>query len=80
MEIKIWGIIEGPTSIEEFDEDYDVPYGSQYYMICKVEVDGELEEDNFWFEDFDDAYEWVSYFSKTVEPLVIDMGSNPKYN
>ena len=58
----------------------EVPDGSNYFMLCKVEIDGEIEADNFWFEDFDDAYEWVSYFSKTVEPLTIDMGSNPKYN
>jgi len=80
MEIKIWGIVEGPTSVNEFDEEYEIPGGSQYFMLCKVEIDGEIEIDNFWFEDFDDAYEWVSYFSKTVEPLTIDMGSNPKYN
>ena len=80
MEIKIWGIVEGPTSVDEFDEEYEIPDGSQYFMLCKVEIDGEIEIDNFWFEDFDDAYEWVSYFSKTVEPLTIDMGSDPKYN
>ena len=80
MEIKSWGIIEGPTSIEEFDEDYEVPDGSNYFMLCKVEIDDEIEEDNFWFEDFDDAYEWVKHFSKTVEPLIIDMGTYPEYN
>ena len=80
MEIKIWGITAGPIAVEDFDEDYDVPEGSTHYMICTVEIDGELEEDNFWFEDFNDAYEWVKYFSKTAEPLLLDMGSDPGYN
>jgi|TARA_R110000803_G_scaffold60685_2_gene120056 hypothetical protein len=80
MKIKIWGIIEGPTSVSEFNEDYEVPEGSEYFMLCKVEIDGELEADNFWFEDFNDAYEWVKYFSNTAEPLILDMGSDPEYN
>ena len=45
MEIKIWGITEGPISVEDFDEDYDVPEGSTHYMVCTVEIDGDLEED-----------------------------------
>ena len=80
MEIKIWGITAGPIAVEDFDEDYDIPEGSTHYMVCTVEVDGALEEDNFWFEDFNDAYEWVKYFSKTAEPLLLDMGSTSGYN
>ena len=80
MEIKIWGITAGPIAVEDFDEVYDVPEGSTHYMVCTVEIDGKLEEDNFWFEDFNDAYEWVKYFSKTAEPLLLDMGSDPEYN
>jgi len=80
MEVKIWGILEGPTVVEDFSEDYDAPEGATYYMVCKVEIDGKLEEDNFWFEDFNDAYEWVKYFKDTAEPLLLDTGSGPVYN
>jgi hypothetical protein len=78
MEVKIWGILEGPTSVEEADCDY--PEGAKWFMVCKAEIDGVLGEDNFWFEDFEDAYEWQSYFSKSIDPLVIDMGNGPGYN
>ena len=80
MEIKIWEILEGPVAVEEFDSEYDAPEGSEYLLVCKVEIDGKLEEDNFWFEEFNDAYEWVKYFSKTAQPLVIDTGLDPEYN
>ena len=49
-------------------------------MVCKTEVDGELGDDNFWFEDFDDAYEWKKHFMKNIEPIVVDMPSDGKYN
>lgn len=82
MEVKIWGVIEGPIAIEEVPESLldDAPAGSNYFMICKSEVDGVLGEDNFWFEDFDDAYEWKKYFMKNIEPIVVDLGSGSEYN
>tara|TARA_B110000977_G_scaffold196981_1_gene278483 strand:+ start:727 stop:969 length:243 start_codon:yes stop_codon:yes gene_type:complete len=80
MEVKIWGIIEGPTAAEDFPDSYDAPEGAAYYMVCTVEIGGKLEEDNFWFEDFNDAYEWVKYFNNTAEPLLLDTGSGPVYN
>ena len=80
MAIKIWGIVEGPISIEELpDEDY-VPSDIGYFLVCKTEIDGKIEEANFWFEEFDDAYEWETHFKKSIEPIVIDMGNGPEYN
>lgn len=71
MSIKIWGIVEGPISIEELpDEDY-VPNDIGYFLVCKTEIDGKIEEANFWFEEFDDAYSWVKHFSKNIEPLEV---------
>jgi hypothetical protein len=49
-------------------------------MVCKTEIDGEINEDNFWFEDFDDAYEWKKHFINSIEPIVVDMNSDGKYN
>ena len=80
MEVKVWEILQGPIAVEDFKEDYEPPEGSQHLLVCRVEIDGQLEEDNFWFEDLNDAYEWVKYFSKTAEPLIIDTGSDPEYN
>ena len=60
MEVKIWGVTEGPISIDEVsDQELEMaPEGSKYFMVCRTEIDGIIGEDNFWFEDFDDAYEW----------------------
>lgn len=82
MLVKIWDILEGPLAIEDMpkEEAYDKPEGSKYCMVCKAEIDGVLGEDNFWFEDFDSAYEWKKHFIKNIEPIVIDIGSSPGYN
>ena len=82
MLVKIWDILEGPLPIEDMpkEEAYDTPKGSKYCMVCKAEIDGVLGEDNFWFEDFDSAYEWKKYFIKNIEPIVIDIGSLSGYN
>ena len=78
MEIKIWRVLQGPISVEESGEES--PEGAKWFMVCQAEVDGVLGEDNFWFEDLDDAYEWESHFKKSIDPIVIDMDSSFGYN
>ena len=51
MTIKVWGIIQGPKEITEEDADLDAPIGSSWYMVCKAEVEGEICDANFWFEN-----------------------------
>tara|TARA_R110000744_G_scaffold257911_3_gene373286 strand:- start:815 stop:1060 length:246 start_codon:yes stop_codon:yes gene_type:complete len=70
--IKIWGITEGPYSIDEMPDEEEYPEDSEYFVVCKIELDGKIEEVNFWFEDLEDIYEWKKYFSKNIEPLEID--------
>ena len=73
MTIKVWGILEGPVSLEEVDdEDENVPEGSGWFMVCKTEIDGKIEPANFWFESMDHAYEWQKHFAKSIEPLIVD--------
>ena len=55
MKVKVWGVMEGPIAVEDVEDDA-VPEGSNYFLVCKSEVDGVMGEDNFWFEDFDSAY------------------------
>ena len=78
MIVKIWDIVQGPIAAEECPEEG--PEDANWYMVCKAEVDGIMAEDNFWFEDFDDAYEWQKHFKTTIEPLVIDMSAWDDYN
>lgn len=63
MKIKVWGVIEGPISVDDVVED-DMPDGTKYFLVCKSEVDGVMGEDNFWFEDFESAYEWKNILLK----------------
>jgi hypothetical protein len=79
MKVKVWGVMEGPIAVEDI-EDSDVPLGSSYFLVCKSEIDGVMGEDNFWFDDFESAYEWKKYFLKNIEPLVVDMPDTPEYN
>ncbi len=78
MIVKVWDVIEGPISVEEYPDE--VPDGANWYMVCRTEVDGIIADDNFWFEDFEDAYEWESHFKKSIEPLEIDMTTMYGYN
>lgn len=71
MTIKIWGITEGPYSIDEIPENEVYPDDSEYFIVCKVELDGKIEEVNFWFKDLEDIYEWKKYFSNNIKPLEI---------
>ena len=82
MLVKIWDVLEGPLAVKDMpkEEAYDTPEGSEYYMVCKAEINGVIGEDNFWFEDFDTAYEWKKYFSKNINPIVVDIGLLPGYN
>ena len=81
--VKIWGIIEGPITHEEYADGLgkDMPEGFNCVMLCKVEVNGEIDAQNFWFETFDEAYEWKKHFDKNIEPLEIESNfMEGKYN
>lgn len=69
----IWGVIEGPIHVSEFDEDvYDyIDDECQWMLICKVEEDGKLGLVNFWYPTEDDALTVKKYFSVHIEPLEI---------
>ena len=72
MVIKVWGITEGPISVDDMPDDEDFPKGAEFFIVCKVEIDGEIDHFNFWFEDLDDICVWQKYFSKNIEPLEIN--------
>ena len=73
MSIKVWGILEGPVNINEVDEnEEDLPEDVGWFMVCKAEIDGEIQPVNFWFETMDHAYTWQKHFAKSIEPLIVD--------
>ena len=72
MGIKVWAIVEGPKEITEEDEDLEAPEFAAWYMVCKAEIDGEMHDANFWFENLNDAYDWQKHFSRTIEPITVN--------
>lgn len=71
MSIKIWQILEGPMPVEDFDGD--IPDEDCVTVaVCQAEINGELVEINYWFEDPEDSLEWQHYFANNIEPLVVE--------
>ena len=66
--VKVWGVIEGPMGV---DEDGELLYCN----LCKVEINGKIEHGEYYFDNFDDAYEWVKHFQKFLEPIEIDLNA-----
>lgn len=80
MRVKVWKILEGPTSVDDLPNTEQYPEGARWFLVCKAEVDGVMGEDLFWFEDLEDAYGWQKYLLESFEPLVIDMAEGSGYN
>ena len=76
---KIWAVSEGPFSVEEliYDEGYefDIPEEGQYLVVCKVEEDKKLRDEEFWFTDIQDAYNFKNFVDSRMEAIeIIDEG------
>ena len=72
MTVKVWGVVQGPVSVDELPDDEKAPEDMGWFMVCKPEVDGKVEDTQFWFEDLDQAYTWQKYFSKQIDPIIIE--------
>lgn len=64
MRIKVHQVISGPWEDEDSDE---------YFNLCLVEYGGELIHDEIWFESFDEAYGMVVHFTKSIDPIEINI-------
>lgn len=66
IKAKIWDVVDGPFPA-------DIPIAPEvHYNLCKIEVDGKIEHTEFFFNTFDDAYEMVKHFHKSIEPIEVD--------
>jgi hypothetical protein len=63
VEMKIHRVVSGP-----YDEDEVI------WNLCLVEIDGELEQVELFFDDFDSAYTMVKYFLTSINPIVLKLG------
>ena len=42
-----------------------------FFLVGRVETNGEMEDTNLWFESLDQAYKIQKYFKGNIEPLEI---------
>ena len=68
----VWDVVEGPIDIDDLPDE--MPEGHNFVNVCKVEIDGEITHTNLWFETFDEAYEMVKHFNKSIEPIEVGYG------
>lgn len=70
--LKIWLVLEGPTHIDELPlEEQASDPNCNFRVLCKVEQDGEIREDFFWFDDENGANDWIKHFQQKIEPVEI---------
>jgi hypothetical protein len=71
--ILIWGIVDGPYSIDDFPEEeleyLDIEEGYEWMLVCKNEEDGAIGLANWWYPSLDDALQVKYYFDNNIEPL-----------
>jgi len=71
----IWGVIDGPYSVEDFPSDeleyMGIEDGYEWMMVCKIEEEGEIGLANFWYATLDEALQVKYYFDTNIEPLEI---------
>ena len=70
---KIWAVSEGPFSVDEllYDEGYEfeIPDEGKYLVVCKVEEDDKLREEEFWFFEKEDAYKFKNFVDSRMEAI-----------
>ncbi len=75
--MKIWAMTEGPFHYTDLPaqeiEDYPHVGELEWFAVCKVEIDGELIDHEFFFETLDQVNQWKKYFDSHMEALEIDM-------
>ena len=75
---KIWAVREGPFSVEQlYDNNYefDIPDEGEYLVVCKVEENKKLRDEEFWFTDRQDAYNFKNFVDSKMEAIeVVDEG------
>ena len=73
---RIWGVVEGPISREDFPEEElwneGVEDDWEFMVVVRLEVDGEMGFCNMWYSTLDEAYQLKKYFDTNIEPLEID--------
>lgn len=59
---KIWWVVDGPFT----DDD------GLIWNVCLIETEGKLEPSEVYFQNFEQAYDMVKYFSRNIEPIELE--------
>ena len=72
---KIWAVSEGPFSVDqlvnEMDYEFDLPDEGEYVVVCKVEENNKIRDEEFWFLEKEDAYNFKNYVDSKMEAIEI---------
>ncbi len=47
--------------------------GEYVWNVCKVSKDGDVFHKELYFNSYDDAYELIKHFNKSIEPLELEL-------
>lgn len=47
--------------------------GEYIWNVCKVEKEGKVFDMELFFDSFDDAYQLIRHFSKSIDPLELEL-------
>jgi len=71
----IWGVVDGPYSVEDFPEEelyyMGIEDGYEWMLVCKIEEGGKVGLANFWYPTLDEANAIKWYFESNIEPLEV---------
>ncbi len=70
--VKIWAILHGPFHKDDLEDPSNVPDDLEYFIVAKAEVDGEVQDMEFWFQTFDDVQVLVKHFATKIEPIEVN--------
>ena len=75
---KIWAVREGPFSVEQLYErnyEFDIPEEGEFLVVCRVEDEGKMRDEEFWFTECKEAYNFKHFVDSKMEAIeIIDNG------
>lgn len=65
--LKVHRVIRGPIEDPEYEDSW--------FNNCLIEIEGdtELVEDDIYFDDFDEAYNFMKHFDTSIDPIEIEL-------
>jgi hypothetical protein len=69
----IHNVIDGPFTREDMPEyDWAGPNEAEAYLIVKLQHNGSVSDQEWYFETVEEAFTWVRHFKQSIEPIRIE--------